>query len=95
MPSTILPAIGRRGSSERLDPIALASEFTAAHEAAAIFLSLAHWKPLLKGAVVVAHTDNTTISAAFGRRGTRVTVGREDILKVVNAVKKWAKWTSN
>jgi hypothetical protein len=42
--------------------------------------------------VVVAHTDNTTISAAFGRNGTRVTVGREDTLKVVKAVKEWAKW---
>jgi hypothetical protein len=92
MPSTILPAIGRRRSTKRLNPITLASRYPAAHEAAALFLSLAHWKPLLKGAVVVAHTDNTTISAAFGRNGTRVTVGREDTLKVVKAVKEWAKW---
>ena len=57
------------------------------HEAAALYLSLDHFRPLLRGATIVAHTDNTVVLAAFGGKGTRETKGLEDISAIVDAVK--------
>jgi hypothetical protein len=58
------------------------------HEAAALYLSLVHFRPLLRGAKIVAHTDNNTVFAAFGKRGTKGTKGLRDILAIVDAVRE-------
>jgi hypothetical protein len=58
------------------------------HEAAALYLGLVHFRPLLRGAKIVAHTDNNTVFAAFGKRGTKGTKGLRDILAIVDAVKE-------
>jgi len=46
---------------------------------------------LVRGAAVEAHTDNTTVSAAFGRNGTKAVKGRKEIMHMVDAVKKLVK----
>jgi hypothetical protein len=58
------------------------------HEAAALYLGLVHFRPLLRGAKIVAHTDNNTVFAAFGKRGTKGTKGLRDILAIVDAVRE-------
>lgn len=74
-------------STTGLNTISLSSDI-AMHEAAALYLSLDHWKALLRGTAVQAHTDNSIVSLAFG---SKVSKGPKDCLTIVDAIKELAE----
>jgi hypothetical protein len=67
-------------------PLKLETDYTHVHEAAAIYLSLDHFRPLVRGAAIVAHTDNTVVLSAFSKRETKEPKGLNDIWAIVDAV---------
>jgi hypothetical protein len=67
-------------------PFELQTDHVYVHEAVAVYLSLDHFRPLLRGATVVAYTDNMIVEAAF--RKIRPRGLKEDVLAIVDAVKR-------
>jgi hypothetical protein len=67
-------------------PLKLQADHVHVHEAVALYLSLDHFRPFLRGATVVAYTDNMLVAAAFRKIRPRGT--KEDLLAVVDAVKR-------
>jgi hypothetical protein len=67
-------------------PLKLETDYAHVHEAAAIYLSLDHFRPLVRGAAIVAHTDNTVVLSAFSKRETKEPKGLNDIWAIVDAV---------
>jgi hypothetical protein len=57
------------------------------HEAAALYLCLHHWQPLLKGSQIEAHMDNRSVCEVYQGH----TDGTEETAKIVEAIKEFAK----
>ena len=67
---------------KRLD---IQTDLVYVREAAALYLSRHHFRPLLRGATVVAHTDNSSVFEAFRNEGSRA--AHRAIWTIVDAVR--------
>jgi len=67
---------------KRLD---IQTDLVYVREAAALYLSRHHFRPLLRGATVVAHTDNSSVFEAFRNGGSRA--AHRAIWTIVDAVR--------